>query len=186
MTRKFLESLDQEGGDVVPAGDYTVEVVDARALEDKPFLWLDLKIVGGPDDGRVVTVGLNIPDDNSSRGAIFHFKKKIRAFSRILMDAAVFDLPDDEQPAQIADLIIGVTADVTLGVQADGQYEGSQQLDETQAPSEAPPAPPAAAQNKKVEPVTPPAAAPVAEAEETVDVEPAAVAAGDDEDELPF
>lgn len=185
MTRKYLESLDQEGGDVVEGGAYTVEVVDARALEDKPFLWIDLKIEGGPDDGRVVTVGLNIPDDAASRGAIFHFKKKIRAFSRKLLENRVFDLPDEEQPVKIADLIIGERADVTLSIQEDGEYKGSQQLDETSplaGPVDAEPQAPSAAQTKVVEPTTPPA---TVQPQPQV-VEPATVSAVEGEDELPF
>lgn len=131
MTRKFLESLDQEGGDVVPGGTYTLEVADARALEDKPFIWMDLKIVGGPDANRVISVGLNVPDDTSSRGAIFHFKKKIRGFLPQLMPLQVFNLPDDEQPEAIAEAILGSTIEADLSVQSGGDYDGSQQLDET-------------------------------------------------------
>lgn len=187
MTRKYLESLDQEGGDVVEPDTYTVEVVDARALEDKPFLWIDLKIEGGPDDGRVVTVGLNVPDDDASRGAIFHFKKKVRAFTRKLLDNSVFELPDDEQPAKIADLLIGERADATLSIQKDGAYKGSQQLDETNPlagtvvvePQAAP-----AAQTKVVEPTTAPAQ--VQPQPQVVEPEPVTVPAGDGEDELPF
>lgn len=131
MTRKFIESLDNEGGDVISGGTYTVEVVDARALEDKAFLWMDLKIVGGPDADRVVSVGLNVPDDNASRGAIFHFKKKIRGFIPEINAAKVLDLPDDEQPGAIADAILGAKIEADLSIQSGGNYDGSQQLDET-------------------------------------------------------
>ena len=188
MTRKYLESLDQEGGDVVEPDVYTAEVVDARALEDKAFLWVDLKIEGGPDDGRVVSVGVNIPDDSASRGAIFHFKKKIRAFSRTLLDNKVFDLPDEEQPAKIAELLIGERAEVKLDIEKEGAYKGTQQLIETNFVGDAAPAAAPAAQTKIVEPTTPPAQVqpqPVveAEAEEPVSVPDT----GDDgEDDLPF
>jgi hypothetical protein len=131
MTRKFLDSLDTEGGDAVEPGTYVVEVADARALEDKPFIWLDLKIIGGPDDGRVVSVGMNVPDDHSSRGAIFFFKKKVRGFIPQINAAKILDQSDDEQPDAIAEAIIGVRVEADFSTQSGGDYDGSQQLDET-------------------------------------------------------
>lgn len=172
MSRKYLENLDQEGGDVVPAGEYTVEVVDARAIEDKPTIWLDLKIIGGPDDGRVVSVTLFVPEDGSK--AIFFFKRKVRGFLGALAEANVWRLPDDEQPAAIAEAVIGLTVSATLSVQSGGDYDGSQQLDETAqllVPNQ--PAP---------RPSPPQAPAP---AEAVPEPEPVPVGASADED-LPF
>ena len=128
MTRRFMEDPDSDG-DVVQPDRYTAKVVDARALEDKDFVWLDLKIIGGPDNGTVVSVSLNMPDDDASRGAKFYFKKKIRGFLPYLTD--VWMLPDEEQAEALADALLDKTVDVQLSIQKGGQYDGSQQLDES-------------------------------------------------------
>ncbi|MGH2650491.1 MAG: hypothetical protein ACRDHK_04690, partial [Actinomycetota bacterium] len=130
VTRKFLENLDSDG-DVVPEGEYPIEVVDARPIEGKTTMFLDLKVTGGPDAGRVTSVSVNVPDDDSSRGAIFHFRKKVRAFMKDIMDSGIFSLPDEEQVPALAELLIGKTAEAKLGVQKEGEYEGSQELQET-------------------------------------------------------
>jgi hypothetical protein len=131
MTRKYLENLESDAGDVVPGGTYTLEVVDARALETKPFVWIDFRVIGGPDADRVTSCGLNLPDDSSSRGAIFHFKKKIRGFLPQLSAANVLSLPDDDQPDAIAEAILGAVVEADLSIQVGGDYDGSQQLEET-------------------------------------------------------
>lgn len=157
-----MDNLDQDGGDVVPGGTYTTEVVDARPIEGKSTIWLDLKIVGGPDDGRVVSVTCNVPDDNSSRGAIFFFKKKVRGFNPQLVAANLTGLSDDEVPAAIAEAVLGVTVESDLSVQTGGDYDGSQQLDETRQLVDI--AAPAAAAAPPAAPEAPPAAAPAAPA----------------------
>jgi hypothetical protein len=128
MTRRYMEDPTSDG-DVVEPDRYTVQVVDARALEDKDFVWLDLRIVGGPDDGRVVSCSLNMPDDNASRGAKFYFKKKVRGFLPFLTE--VWMLPDEEQAEALAEAVLDKRVDAILSIQKDGPYKGSQQLDET-------------------------------------------------------
>ena len=129
MTRRFMEDPDANG-DVVQPDRYTVEVVDARALEDKDFVWLDLKIIGGPDNDKVVSVSLNMPDDSASRGARFFFKKKVRGFLPYLQD--VWTMPDEDQADALAEALLGKRVDAQLSIQSGtGQYDGSQQLDET-------------------------------------------------------
>lgn len=194
MTRRFLENLESDAGEVVPAGVYDVEVVDARPIEGKSVMWLDLKVTGGPDAGRVVSVTLMIPDDNSSRGAVFHFKKKFRGFAPAVNMGQILNLPDDEQVAAIADAIIGAKIEAVLSVQQGGNYDGSQQLDETKplagtvsaAPAPAP-APAATAPAPAPAAAPAPAPAPVAAAptpaEPEVSVTTSAVLA---EDEVPF
>lgn len=128
MTRRFMEDPDSNG-DVVQKDRYTVQVVDARALEGKDFVWLDLKIIGGPDDGKVVSCSLNMPDDNASQGAKFFFKKKVRGFVPYLTQ--VWLMPDDEQAEALAEALLDKRVDAQLSIQKGGQYDGSQQLDET-------------------------------------------------------
>lgn len=118
------------GNAAVEKGTYTVEVVDARPLENRDdFLWLDLRILGGPDDGTIVSVSLNMPTDSSTRGAIFYFKRKMRGFYPKV--ANVFQLPDEQQAEALAEAVIGMRVEADLSVQTEGQYKGSQQLDET-------------------------------------------------------
>jgi hypothetical protein len=128
MTRKFMVDGIADN-DVVAAQESKVEVADARPLEGKDFVWLDLKILGGPDDGRLVSVSLNMPDDSASRGAKFYFEKKVRGFLPFLTN--VWLMPDEQQPAALAAAITGKQVFAKLGVQAEGQYKGSQELLET-------------------------------------------------------
>jgi len=128
VTRRFMEDPDSNG-DVVQPDRYTVQVVDARALEGKDFVWLDLRIVGGPDDGKVVSCSLNMPDDAASQGAKFYFKKKVRGFLPFLQE--VWMMPDDEQAEALADALLDKRVDAQLSIQRGGPYDGSQQLDET-------------------------------------------------------
>lgn len=166
MTRKYLDNLDSDGGDVVPEGVYEVECVDARALEDKAFLWLDLKILTGPDADRVVSVSLNIPGEDAARGATFWFKKKVRGFAAVVQAANAASGDDDlEFAAQIAEHLVGSRFEAGLSVQKEGAYEGSQQVDYTKPlAADAPPAPPVTP--AVAETVAPAAPAPVAEEEE--------------------
>lgn len=128
MTRRFMEDPDSDG-EVVEKGRYTCQVVDARALEGKDFVWLDMRIVGGPDNGKVVSVSLNMPDDEATRGAKFFFKKKVRGFLPYLTN--VWLMPDDEQAEGLADAVLDKTVEAELSIQKGGPYDGSQQLDET-------------------------------------------------------
>lgn len=130
MTRKFMDDPDPQARnqEVVEQDTYTVEVVDVR-VQREDFMWIDLKIVGGPDDGRTVSVSLNMPTDASSDGAIWFFKKKIRGFHPYIKD--VWAMPDEKQAEAIAERIEGKRVEADLSVQAEGQYKGSQQLDET-------------------------------------------------------
>jgi hypothetical protein len=130
MTRRFMEDPEAAGnGDVVQPDRYTVEVVDARALEDKDFVWLDLKIIGGPDNNKVVSCSLNMPDDDSSRGAKWFFAKKVRGMLPYLKP--VWAMPDEDQAAGLAEAVLNKRFDAHLSIQKDGQYAGTQQLDET-------------------------------------------------------
>lgn len=132
MTRKFLQDPDFEGGGntAVEKGTYTVEVVDARPLESRDdFLWLDLRILGGPDDGTIVSVSLVLPTDQSTRGAQFYALKKLRGLYPHVAD--VFNLPDEQQAAALAERLPGIRVEADLSVQTEGQYKGSQQLEST-------------------------------------------------------
>lgn len=137
MTRQFMK-LPINAQDVVPDDTYTVEVINARPMQDKDLVWLDLKVLGGPDDGRVVSVSLNMPDDNASRGAQYYFHKKMTAF--IPYCEHVWDLPNEEQAPALAEAVTGRRAIAKLSVQKEGQFKGSQQLDETQQSVEVEPA----------------------------------------------
>lgn len=132
MTRKFLQTIGDDSSDnpAVPPGDYTVEVTEARALEGKKVMFLDLKIVGGPDDGFVTSVSLYVPEDGEK--AVYHFRKKTRGFAQQLagIDA---NTSDDEMMDAIADALVGAVVDAKLGVQTKGDYAGSQELLETKA-----------------------------------------------------
>ena len=192
MSRKYLDNLDDEGGDVVQDGVYTVEVVDARALEDKPFFWLDLKVLGGPDDGRVIAVGVSVPSDGDK--SVFYFRKRIRGFQPLIAKAKVLELADDEQIDAICEAVIGSRVEAVLSVQKGGQYDGRQQLEETRqlVTEDAPPAPtpirPSAAAKKAADAR---AALEAAEAEAAAEeaAEPRAAASGETvpiDDDPPF
>jgi hypothetical protein len=128
VTRKFLDE-EGEGGDVLDESSYDLEVVEARAAETSKggdMIWLSLKVLHGPDKGRVSDVPLNIPDDDASRGALFHFKKKTAAFKPRWV--GVSDLPDDEMAEVMAERIAGMKIEAELGIQKKGPYAGSQEL----------------------------------------------------------
>lgn len=179
MSRKYWENLEQAGGDVVPAGTYDVEVVDARGAGTQSggeMLWLDLKVTSGPDANRVVSVSLNLPDDNASRGAKFYFGQKMRGFVHAVDMAQIAQLPDEQQTDALAEALLGTKAVAELSIQTGGTYDGSQQLDAT----------------SELVVVTAPAAAPrpAQQAADTVvtveETEPAVAAASSGDDELPF
>lgn len=132
MTRRYLADLEQEN-EVVEKGRYTVEVVDARSAETSSggdMLWLDLKIIGsGPDDGRVVSTSINLPLDGEK--GVFYLRKKMRGWQPQISAARVSELPDEDQPDAICAAILGTQVDAELSQQTEGQYKGSQQLDET-------------------------------------------------------
>lgn len=131
MTRRYLGDLDSEN-EVVDKGTYTVEVADARAVQTGSggdMLWIDLKVIGGPDDGRVVSVSCNLPRDGEK--GVFFLRKRLRGWNPQIVAKQVHMLPDEDQPDAIAEAIIGTKVEADLALQTEGQYKGSQQLDET-------------------------------------------------------
>lgn len=132
MTRRWLEDLDQENETVDPS-TYAVEVVDARSSETSSgghMVWMDMKILGGPDDGRVVSVSVNLPEDG---GKGLHFaRQKLRGFNPQIKAAKAFELPTEQQADAIANAITGVRVEADLTRQTGtGPYAGNQQLDAT-------------------------------------------------------
>jgi hypothetical protein len=134
MTRRYLDDLTQDQ-EVVDRGRYTVEVVDARSADTSSggkMIWLDLKVIGGVDNGRVVSASINLPRDGEK--GVFFLRKKLRGWSPLISAAHVADQPDEDQPDAICAAILGSQVEAVLSVQAEGQYKGSQQLDETFQP----------------------------------------------------
>ena len=131
MTRRYLEDLDQDQG-AVEKGTYTVEVVDARSSETQSggsMVWLDCKLIGGPDDGSVVSVSINLP--RSGEKGEFYTRQKLRGFNPQIMSSGAAKLPDEEQAQAIAEAIIGARVEADLSQQSGGPFAGTQQLDAT-------------------------------------------------------
>lgn len=127
MTRRYLE----EEGDqvaVLEPGTYDVEVVSARAPAKAPtMIFLGLKVVNGPEAGRATEVGVHFPDDANS-GAQYYWKEKVGAWRGIIRDAVGPGVSDEDELSVIAEALEGAFAQVTVGIQGPGQYEGKQEL----------------------------------------------------------
>ncbi len=132
MTRKFIDNLNDSGEEVaLEPNTYDLEVIDARDVESSPkMIFMDLKVLNGPDANRVTTVGLYIPEDEE-RGAQFHFKKKTRGLISALKQVASKNLDDDEFIPALAEAFIGCQFEGKLGVQSGGDYDGRQELQES-------------------------------------------------------
>jgi hypothetical protein len=131
VTRKWLGSLESDN-EVVEPGTYMAEVTDARSAETSSggnMLWLDLRVIGGVDDGQVVSVGVNLPREGE-KGLNFA-KKKLRGFNPQIVAANIMALPDEEQADAIAAAVLGVKVEAVVSKQSSGPYKGTQQLDET-------------------------------------------------------
>lgn len=190
MTRRFLENAGQEVA-ALPPGLYDIEVADAHTNDKAPtMVFLDLKVLNGPDAGKVTNVGLYVPTDDK-QGAQFHFNNKVGGFAAALRAVDWSVISDDDELATVADTLIGLRVSAELGVQGEdaGQYAGKQELVKTKpldgavAAAPAPavvaaPAPVAAAPVAVVE------AAPVAAAPVAAPVAPPAPAVATDE--VPF
>jgi hypothetical protein len=158
MTRKWAEDVDQDQETVEP-GSYTVEIVDARSADTKSggsMVFMDMKIIGGPDDGRVVPVSVNLPREGEK--GIFFARRATRGFPAQMNTMS--QLPDEDQADWLAGAIIGLRMEADLSRQTDpGPYQGNQQLDATrQIVQVAPAARPA--QQTQTETVAAPAAEP--------------------------
>lgn len=186
-----MDTLGDEGEGALEKGTYDFEVIDARGIESNlKMLFADLQVLTGPDRGLVTSVSLYLPEDHE-RGAVFHFKKKVRGFADRIR--SVGDVADDEYAAAVAEAIIGAKFQGEVDVQRGGDYDGRQELISTR-PLEgviphavgAPPATPTEADAAQA------AGTPVVETlpEEPPAVptaQPATVAAADDDDgEPPF
>lgn len=127
-----MEDLESETEVSVEKGTYTVEVLDARSSGTSSggsMVWMDLKIVGGPDDGSVVAVSVNLPRDGEK--GVFFLRKRLRGFTPQIRESGASKLPDEEQADVIAQALIGVRVEADLSIQTGGTYDGRQQLDET-------------------------------------------------------
>lgn len=133
MTRRYLDDLEQ-ATQAVNKGTYTCEVIDARSSETSKgghMVWLDLKILGGPDDGSVVSVSINLAKEGE-KGVIYTLQK-LGGFKPVMKGKGIGQLPDEQQADAIAQLVVGqrIEADLSLQGQDAGAYAGSQQLDAT-------------------------------------------------------
>lgn len=142
MAEMDFEKLFSEGvvsaNAAVPAGTYTVKVVDARSKEGKGHgtVFLDLEVVEGPYAGELSQVSLFIPDGTGQnpRGAAFFFAKKTGGFT---LGAEVGAAMNSGNPAAIlAESLVGQIVEAELDVQEGGQYNGSNNLIATKSVGE--------------------------------------------------
>lgn len=136
MTRGYIKTEDDGSGDALPIDTYDVEVLEVRKAgemkDDESFtVFMDLQVLDGPDKKSVTSVSLNFPAESNTK-AQFWFKKKARGFMSALR--GVEDgLDGDDEIEAIIEAMTGCRVSARLGIQAKGQYKGSQELLETRA-----------------------------------------------------
>lgn len=146
------------GGSVaLPAGPYEVEVSATRTKAketDKSIgtIFLDLDVVAGPSAGAQAQGMIAFPKANQ-RGALHFFFKKLAGFGDLSAVFSQFDTADDAAKLEIlADSLVGRRVIAVFSLRQDGEYAGSNQLEETKPVDDIPAAP--------VAPVAKPAAVP--------------------------
>jgi hypothetical protein len=119
-------------GEVI-AGRFRVQVIDARAVRRRDFIWIDLKILGGPEDGRCVTVGAHVPDETASSDVKSAFLTKMRGLLPAIWAAKALKQPEDKVIEAIATAIRGEIIEADLSIQSDGKFDATVRLDATRA-----------------------------------------------------
>lgn len=153
----------------LPADTYDVEVADARfneKNEEKPTIFLELRVLNGPQAGKIANVSLFFPEAGAK--GFFYYQKKIAGFMNDRLKAAFTIASGASSVTEgfkvIAEALKGQTVRATIGVQdKEGPHKGSNELAAT-APLEAsaPAVAAAPVATTVTETVTAPAAAPVA------------------------
>jgi hypothetical protein len=134
VTRGYIKTEDDGSGKPLPVDVYDVEVLEVRKAgemkDDGSFtVFMDLQVLDGPDAKSVTSVSLNFPAEENTK-AQFWFKKKARGFFSVLREVDE-DLEGDDEMEAIMEAMDGVKLTARLGIQAKGQYKGSQELLET-------------------------------------------------------
>lgn len=116
----------------IPEGTYTVEVTDARTLATSRLLFIDLKVLEGPQAGKTAQVNLYLPEAGN-RGAGFHFRNKILGFGDLSAAFQQMDHAADIAGALsiLADALIGRRVYAEIELRNDGDYAGTNQLAKT-------------------------------------------------------
>ena len=126
----------------IEAGIYGMVVDAVRPLAKSRLLFLDLKVEKGPMSGKVAQVNLYLPEPGN-RGAGFHFRNKILGFGDL---SAVFGaMPDDDTETalqMLSDALVGRRVVAQIGLRADGEYAGQNELIKTKVADDASPATP--------------------------------------------
>jgi len=141
-----IYSVVESGGSAagLPGGIYDVVVEDTRIKADKALIFLDLRVLNGPSQGKVIQVNLNLPKAGDKPGVAFYFAKKIAGFKgadlSAAFEAAKTSGTDEGGLSIIADALKDkqVTAKITLDEDDNSPYKGTNQLEETKALAGAP------------------------------------------------
>ena len=124
----------------IAAGIYGMTVDAVRPLAKSRLLFLDLKVEKGPMAGKVAQVNLYLPEPGN-RGAGFHFRNKIMGFGDL---SAVFNaMPENDVETalqMLADALVGRRIVAEIGLRADGEYAGQNELVKTKVADDAAPA----------------------------------------------
>lgn len=139
----------------IPAGFYAMTVDAVRPLAKSRLLFLDLKVTKGPAAGKVAQVNLYLPEPGN-RGAGFHFRNKIMGFGDL---SSVFGaMPEDDVETalqMLADALVGRSITAEIGLRADGEYAGQNELLRTKVTDDAKAAAPATAETAPATEVQP-------------------------------
>jgi hypothetical protein len=105
---------------------------------------LDLEVQNGPAAGKMTQVNLYVPDA-TNRNAMFHYRKKSAGLigqDLVNAIAALGDSPSlDALLETMATVFTGKFVTATIGLRADGQYAGQNELVDTKPSSTPAPAP---------------------------------------------
>jgi len=151
----------------VPKGEYDFEVEDARPYAPSSMAFLTLKVLSGPQTGKLSEVNCVFPKEDAKRGARFYFINRVQGFLAYPDVKAAFQAADNAPEFAdglqlICDVLKSKRVRGEVNLREDGNFAGSNELVWTKPPSgmgqQQVPTPAAAAAT----PGPAPAAAPVA------------------------
>lgn len=154
------------GGDreSITAGTHKVKVEAVRENAASSTLFLDLRVLDGPEIGKLAQISLFVPKPGAK--ATFYFQKKVAGFSTKESVVEAYKVAGSADDIETMVGVIGnniveqiVVADISVRGQDAGDYAGSNELVATRPAEASAPAPAAPAAAPAPAPAPAPAAA---------------------------
>lgn len=138
MSSTFFKELAEQAESGIAAaaidkGDYDTAVVSSRANAKSNQVFVTLRVLNGPLQGKDSDVSIWFPTPESKPGARMYFIKKVSGFMAYPDVKAAFAAADSAPSPEagfqlIADALLNKQVHAEIGMRTEGEYAGTNEL----------------------------------------------------------